>query len=137
AGAGRAQHQLRIGRGAELVDAEDVYSGVAALQRDPLVVPERRHRGDAAGDQVRDGVIADHDLLDRGRVTAGTGDDRTQYGGVARNPRDAHRPALQLPWVVDLGCGDHRCQRTLDDRHDRLDRLAALAGDCQIVQVED
>ena len=46
------------------------------------------------------------------------------------------RPASSRGFVT-LGAGDHRGQRTLHQRHDPDDVLTALAGDGQVVDVED
>jgi len=91
----------------------------------------------APGQQVADGVEADRDRLQGAGAAAIAGDDRVEHRGVARVPADPDRPAGELARAVDGGRGDHRGQRPLDDRQDPDDVLAVLAGDGEVVDVED
>ena len=85
----RHQDHLGIRRRAVVLDAELLRVQPARLQHHALGVPEGRHRVDALGQQPRDRVEADRDLLDLRVVAAVVGDDRLQERGIARQPRDA------------------------------------------------
>ena len=60
-------------------------------------------------------------------------------GFVGGQPGDADGAAHELAWSVDRTGGrrDHRRQRALDDRHRADDVEALLAGDPEVVDVED
>ena len=64
-------------------------------------------------------------------------DDGAQHGVVGGQPGDAHPLALELARSPDLGTGDHRRQRSLDERADTDDVGAVLPGQAKVVDVDD
>ena len=88
-------------------------------------------------EQRRDRVEADRHLAHLGRIAAVAAHYRAQDGVVGGQARDAGALALEVARARDLRLGDDRGQRTLDDRHDPHDVAPLLAGEGEIVDVED
>ena len=114
--AAHAQHELGVGRGAEVVDLELVHARALGLQRHALGVPERRGRVDPAREQRRDRLEADGHLAHLGRVAAVAAHDRAQDGVVGGQAGDAGAPALEVARPRDLRLGDDGGQRALHER---------------------
>ena len=136
---GGGEDQLRIGRSPVSVDLEDVLRHAAPGEGDALGVPEPRRRIDLAGGQRRDGVEPDRDPVDLLGVTAVGAHLGVDDGFVGGQPGDADGAAVELAGSVDRAVGrrDHRRQRPLHDRHRADDVEALLAGDPEVVDVED
>ena len=106
---------------------------------DRLRVPEAGRGVDPAGGEGGDGVEADRDPVDAGRVAAVGAQLGVDHGFVGGQAGDADGPALEVAGAPDRAAarGDDRRQRPLDDRHRADDVEALLAGDPEVVDVED
>ncbi len=135
--AAHAQHELGVGRSAVVVDLELVHARALGLQGHALGVPEGGGRIDAAREQGGDGLEADGHLVDLGRVAAVAAHDRAQDGVVGGQAGDAGAPALEVARPRDLRLGDDGGQRALHEGHDADDVAPLLAGEGQVVDVED
>ena len=89
--------------------------------------------------EVGDRVEADRHPVDARGIPAPGAEHGVQDGVVGGEPRDADRLALEVARRADLRSvpGDHRGQRSLDDRRDPDEVEPALAGDREVVDVED
>ena len=78
-------------------------------------------------------------LVDLGRVAAVGADLGVDHRFVGGQAGDADRVALEVAGAAHrpVGAGDHRGQRPLHDRHHADQVEAALAGDPEVVDVED
>jgi hypothetical protein len=135
--AAHAQHELGVGGRAVVVDLELVHARALGLQGHALGVPEGRGRVDLARQQRGDGLEADRDLLDLGRVAAVATHDRAQDGIVGGQAGDPGALTLQVARPRDLGLGDDGGQRALHEGHHADDVAPLLAGQGQVVDVED
>lgn len=136
-GAGGTEHQLRVRGCTVVLDPEDAEALALLAQLHALVVPECRRRGDAAGEQVRHGVIADRERVNLRGAHAGTDQDRVQHRQVTRIAGDANGLAGEVTRAAEARGGDHRGQRSLHDRHQANELATARVSDREVVNVED
>ena len=134
---GGHEHHLGIRRRAVVLDAELVrVFSPRGLEHDALGVPERRHRVDPLGQQPRDRVEADRDLLDLRVVAAVVGDDRLQERRVRRQAGHAHGAAFEILRARHARLRDQRRQRLAHQHADGDEVGALLARDREVVDVE-
>jgi hypothetical protein len=132
-----AQHQLRVGGSAVVVDAELADARPLLAQRDALDVPERRRACDTACEQRLDGLEADRDGPDSIGVAAVACHDRAENGLVRGQPAHPGPLPLERCGRPDRGLCEHGRERALHERHHADDVAALLAREPEVVDVED